>query len=138
MEIIINTGLKGKKNLGICLSIEGQLSDGMWENSSRMEKYWRNTDFRLNENDEVLLILTSNIFYHGFKKHYACYTEKEILNWFATRIKDLLKAESEDQKTNIAKNSTNKTIYIRKYDKTIEDILVKDCWEAYNILRGRN
>ena len=39
---IIETNLTGDTMYDVCRSVIGQLSDGIWENSPVMNKYWRN------------------------------------------------------------------------------------------------
>lgn len=89
----IETGLKGFENLNVLLSVEGQLSDGIWENSKAMEKWWMNTSFRRDEEGNILLDYHPSAIYG---RNYRELTDKEILSWFANRIKAIVKAEIKD------------------------------------------
>ena len=58
---IIHTGLCGKLADEILRSIEGQLSDGYWENSPMMEKYWKNEYvLRMDNEEESEIVIVVN------------------------------------------------------------------------------
>ena len=61
----ITTGLSGKVNSDILHSVIGQLSDGIWENSPGMEKYWKHAD--IEERDGQLCIAVSDDWRSGFR-----------------------------------------------------------------------
>ncbi|MCK9154792.1 MAG: hypothetical protein M0P12_01620 [Paludibacteraceae bacterium] len=52
----IDTGLVGEVEYRVLSSVFGQLSDGYWENSRAMQKYWKNADVSLVENQVFLFV----------------------------------------------------------------------------------
>ena len=50
---LINTGLRGATQKDILASVLGQLSDGWWENSPRMDPYWKHAKI-VEENGKVI------------------------------------------------------------------------------------
>ena len=83
---LIPTGLYGKDNLAIFNSLAGQLSDGMWENSSRMTKYWEYMDYQLGEDDQVMIRVPKDYrWWLGFESPSA------IKKWIADHLKALVK-----------------------------------------------
>lgn len=133
----IKTGLKGTKDLDICNSIIGQLSDGLWENSPRMNKYWKNCDFVLNNDEVVLNVSNQYIFYNKN----GLMSDVEILQWFAKRLKQVCKSEEADNnlwKANVhwKRDCMEESKYISSYhgDKSPT---IADCYKAYDVLMGR-
>lgn len=98
----IDTGLPLPKG-GILLDgVKGQLSDGMWENSPRMEGYWK--FFCVGKSNygsaEIAISNSAAIWtpYYGKVTHNSFYgkTPREILEWFARKIYEVCKAEEVD------------------------------------------
>lgn len=104
--------------------ILGQLSDGYWENSPRMENYWPYADIKGNE-----LVIRSYDSYYDRRDRYCGFanmSEQHIKQWFADKIKQLAKEES--------------GVWSRT-DKTELDWLhgtVSDAYQAYDELKGRS
>lgn len=92
------TGLSSLKGRILFDSLHGQLSDGMWENSSRMESFWR--FYCVDECEGELQICISRqsaIWQYGQSKvlqnRIALLPHKKLLEWFARRIYDIAKYE---------------------------------------------
>ena len=141
MKIII-TNLKGQINYNILSSVDGQLSDGIWEDSRAMEKYWKYTKFVLNENNEVVLYIGSCAGGYG-EGGFRDKDEKWIKRWFANKIKQVVKIECEDHNEEFKFNdkNENKLRYMNDYCydyKSKEHAnhipTVKDCYNAYKTL----
>src|SRR5574344_2249734 len=65
-EIIFKTGIFGEKNFKIFDMISGQLSDGKWENTPGMDKYWETNEFIYNpDTKEVELKMRDYISYRS-------------------------------------------------------------------------
>lgn len=137
----IKTGLKGIVNLDIMNSIIGQLSDGKWEDSPRMEKYWKNCDFDLDGEDVVLNITNDYVFYSYSKGKWS---NEEILKWFAQKLKAVCKDEEKDNeywKDDIHWkrdcNKESKYIHSEHKDTNPNNPTIAECYKAYDILMGR-
>lgn len=143
---VIPTGLCGVKAYEILRSIEGQLSDGRWENTPQMEKYWKNEYVILGDEpeDPEIFIIVSNKKYETKKvpSHWSlkygqqyCYkyidnpfvkmSDMKIRKWFADKIHSMVKYEQEDngQKNWWTKNIDQVLDYLG-YENTIT---VADC-----------
>lgn len=85
MSVKVSTGLTGEFNKSILDSILGQLSDGHWENSRRMEKYWKHLDVEL-DNGEVVIVAPDY-----YKQLYDWDDENDIKKFFARCLKTFVK-----------------------------------------------
>jgi len=117
-----NTGLSGTVNEEILNSVLGQLSDGKWENTPSMDKYWKGVS--IEEKNGPLYVI-----YPRFSG-YARLQPAEIGEFFANRIKTLVKED------------------VGKWDRKDETVLdylgsdkvqvtVRDAYRAYDALKGR-
>ena len=128
-------------------SVIGQLSDGIWENSGAMNKYWmfayvNGTDLEIDDEpfrDEAgwgrygsTLRRTQNGFYGK--------SEAEIKNWFANKAKQVVKIWAEDYhkdpKAVWDRNNTDEVAYMGGHD--VPDVTVADVYECYDFLKGRS
>lgn len=129
----VETGLSGKKNDEILNSVIGQMSDGIWENSPRMDRYWRNVEIE-NSTDGVLIVVNGDKwdYSNGFREM----TDEEVKKFFANKIKQIIKIEMEDGslKGSWARDNMEVSSYVG-YE---EEITVSDCYKAYETLLGRN
>ena len=66
----IPTGLTDDRAKDIINAVVGQLSDGIWENSPQMEKYWRNLEVNTSGSD---FTITFKLFTLGIT---FCFREK--------------------------------------------------------------
>lgn len=123
---LINTYLKSsnRKYQEIISSVYGQLSDGKWENSPSMEKYWRQTD-KIDDIDGYIYIGISNKQYDPFYGK----SDKEVKAWFADKAKLLVK----DEIGKWGRELQDELAYFG-YD---EKIRACDVYEAYDILKER-
>ena len=128
MEIKVDTGLKGQFDKSILDSILGQLSDGYWENSSRMEKYWKNLDVEL-ENDKVMIVAPNY-----YRMLFGWNDENDIKKFFARCLKTFVKHAIDDFH------------WASEWSRTCEDTLlgfhdrntrVKDVYRVYDKLLNR-
>lgn len=138
-ERVIETELTSNKDYEILNSVLGQLSDGMWENSPRMNKYWLNisTEFI----DGKVYIIVNH-------QSYICHCKQSIVNpfynmddfnikfWFATKIKQIVKQEEKDNKASSWWKRTN--LRELAYLGYKEKITVADTYKLYDFLKERN
>ena len=94
----ILTRLHGPIQKDILASVLGQLSDGWWENSSRMDPYWKHAKI-VEENGKVYLQVDSYSVYDSM-------SDAEILQWFGKKIKFLIKNEFEGNKKAWSRTNT--------------------------------
>lgn len=129
-ERIIETGLTGPIQKDILASIMGQLSDGYWENSPRMEQYWRNADVQERDGKVVLVVRK-----HAFP--YYAMSDDQIKQWFAKKIKFIIKEEfGKGRDVWSRTNTKQKTDWLSH--KSPSQTSVSDCYYAYDTLMGRN
>lgn len=134
----IDTGLKGKINASILESVEGQLSDGMWENSPRMEGYWLFFCVGMEDNKVVLHISKQYAEYRWNRNKYNAFSDMsdyQIKEWFANKIKQIIKQEQKDAWPNHPiewkRDCEVESMYMH------DNITVAQCYKAYDILKGR-
>ena len=127
----ILTRLHGKIQYDILASVLGQLSDGRWQNSPRMEMYWRNASVVLDNGYDVVLEV---------KKHalpYCAMSDADILKWFGKKIKQLIKEEFGNSREVWSRTNTKqKTDYLsHRYPSQTS---VAECYYVYDTLMGRD
>lgn len=128
MEYRTNVKMNQKFN-DILNSVIGQMSDGIWENTRSMERYWRNLSFRTDENGYLIIISRSNV----------C---ADPVAFLANKIKQIIKVEIEDGNTSLVWDRSCKAVpdYLdRAWGR--EDVLhvtVGDCYKLYEMLKGRD
>lgn len=129
-------------------SVLGQLSDGIWENSGGMDKYWKFADVygaNLEISEEPFddeqgwgrhgstIRRVSNGFYGK--------SEKQIKDWFANKAKQVVKIWAEDY------GKDPKVVWDRSNSGDVVDymgghavpkITVADVYECYDFLKGRS
>ena len=119
--MVVNTSIKAtNKRLSILGSVIGQMSDGIWENTRSMEKYWKSLDYG-EKNGEIYLE----------DRGYVC---TDVRKFFADKIKQIIKIEIEDgnDKLEWSRSCSAMPFYIDG------GVTVGDCYELYELLKGRN
>lgn len=119
----IDTGLVGQAAFTVISDVMGQLSDGLWEDSPRMVKYWENADVYILD-DKVFI----NVNIESWQSPYREMTDKEIKAWFAKRIKDVVK---------IFPNTIWKRDCLDRVDGYSDSVTVKDIYGVYDTLLER-
>lgn len=126
----ILTGLSGKVNKTILDSVMGQLSDGKWENSPAMNKYWQHADIMV-KNDQVVIEISDD--WNGeTSSGFQDMTADQIRNWFAAKIKAVVY----DEMNGIQWSRDDEALldYLSRSDC---NVTVADAYRAYDILKGR-
>lgn len=121
----INTGIKANsKFTEILSSVIGQMSDGIWENTRSMEKYWKSLSYTVDPAGYIIIE----------DRHYVC---SNPVDFFANKIKQIIKIEAEDNpRSGIewSRTCSATTVYLN-YTETIT---IGDCYQLYEALKGRN
>ena len=110
------------KRLTILASVIGQMSDGIWENTRSMEKYWKSLDYGSDANGYIWLEDRNGV----------C---ADVYDFFANKIKQIIKVEIDDGCTPSlvwSRTCTARPCYIHG------NVTVGDCYELYELLKGRN
>ena len=133
---IIKTGLFGKKNKDILDSVIGQWSDGIWENTPQMAKYWEFANVDMPNGEVVLKIDTRNHNGHHYNG-FAGLDDAKVKEIFGRYVKAIVKTELDDGlEGNWKRDCTSECDYLTRDDN--EPITVKDAYYAYEVLKGRN
>lgn len=121
----INTGIQATdKRMEILNSVIGQMSDGIWENTRSMEKYWKSLHCERGTDGNIWLE----------DRHGVCANVKDF---FANKIKQILKIEAEDDASKGIEWSRD-CAALSSYLNYHEKITVGECYELYELLKGRN
>lgn len=132
VDVVIDTGLRGCKQGAIMDSLMGQISDGKWENSPAMDKYWRNLEF-YRDGDRVMLAIgpmsKASLFGQGK-------TDGDVLSWLAGKVKAVVKDEKEYYGTEWKRDNGTPTELLGDW-KAKGVITVGDCYKVYDVLKGR-
>ena len=120
-DLIINLGNTTRAK--IVRAIIGQLSDGKWENSPAMYKYWRYANVKGTD------LEISMTYGSGFLGR----DEEWIKNWFASKLKAVVKDEVGNTKSGWSRDNLAISDYISYHN----DISVAECYECYDFLKGR-
>ena len=118
----ITTHIKADdKKLNILSSVIGQMSDGIWENTRSMEKYWKSLDYGTTETGYLWLE----------DKRGVC---ADVFEFFANKIKKIIQIEIEDGNNPLVWSRTCAGIPHYMHGT----VTVGDCYELYELLKGRN
>ena len=109
------------KRQNILDSVIGQMSDGIWENTRSMEKYWKSLDFGVDANGYIWLEDRNGV-------------TTDVYDFFANKIKKIIQVEIEDGNTTLVWSRTCASVPHYFHGK----VTVGDCYEMYELLKGRN
>ena len=128
--------------------VAGQLSDGIWENSTGMEKFWKSMEFAQDAKGDVAL-RTSTLYRDYIYKWdnrmgksiriprnkvsgFADMTDKSVRSWLAGKIRSVFNHEKKEWNGNIGEwssSNTNKMDYL-------DGVRVSDAYSLYKRLKG--
>ena len=141
---IIHTGLFSQTAYDAFDSLMGQISDGYWENSNRMQKYWDFADIKRADNGEVIVEVEAESYVWDKWSHrmssnpYASMTDSKILEFFANKMKVIAKVEMEDENAgNAWKRDSGMAIHYLSRHNGIT-VSVRDIYYIYDLMHGRN
>lgn len=123
--MVINTGIQATPKFKEILSaVIGQMSDGIWENTRSMEKYWKSLRYDVDPSGCIIIE----------DRHYVC---SNPVDFFANKIKQIVKIEADDNPRygiQWSRSCSAPTTYLNYY----ENITIGDCYELYERLKGRD
>lgn len=138
---IINTGLTDSASLNVLKSTLGQLSDGMWENSRKAERYWPFAEAEMIDGNVCLVI--SNDWHKG--QHYMngfffdlSMDPARIKDYFAKKIRAVVRENAKDYPDRGIKCTAkcNAALdYMSDYDNYDNKIRACDAHKVYAALR---
>ena len=114
------------KRLKILSSVIGQMSDGIWENTRSMEKYWKNLDYGKDASGNIYL-----------EDNYGVCAD--VYDFFANKIKQIIKIEIDDGRNSGLVWDRSCSVVPDYIDGVVGyNVTVGDCYELYELLKGRN
>lgn len=117
-----NTGIKmTSKFSSILNSVIGQMSDGIWENTRSMEKYWKSLDYSTDPDGYIVIE----------DRHGVC---PDPVSFFANKIKQIIKIEMDDGNRDLVWSRTCSATPFYMHG----GVTVGDCYELYELLKGRD
>jgi len=132
-ERTIKTGLS-KKYKDMLDAVIGQMSDGYWENSPMMRGYWKFVTTGTSGNEVTLVVDTVSGARDGdsrIENRFYGMSDDAVKKFFADKIKFLVKEEVGPWE----RDNEATTDYLSYGEPRYR---VKDCYYAYEILKGRN
>jgi hypothetical protein len=139
---IIHTGLFSQTAYDAFSSIMGQLSDGYWENSPRMQKYWNFAEIKRADNGEVLVEVEAEHYvwdkWSGrcLENPYVRMSDNEILEFFANKMKTIAKVEMNDEDVGNQWQRDNE-MKLHYLSRNV-DLDVSDIYCIYDLMHSRN
>ena len=137
MDRIIHTGLKSKTAKDICSAIIGQMSDGFWENSPGIVKYWLFAKADQLDDGEVVFNIDNRLYAPWSNKYvnnaFFRMCDSEILEFFQKKIKFILSKELRESHMTLRKAPDDmRTIWLSYQD----DVTVKDVKDVIRLLKA--
>lgn len=130
----IKTGL-GKKYKDMLSAVKGQMCDGYWENTPMMQGYWRFCKIGT-AGDEMTIEVDdasgARIGDRFIENRFRGMSDDAVKKFFADKIKFLIKEEGLGKWD---RGNENETDFLSYGDPRYR---VKDCYYAYEILKGRD
>ena len=139
----IPLGLNDDKSRDIINAVVGQLSDGMWENSPGMERYWKFAH-GLDKDGNIVVDngYKSEEYYGGMNRYgytprklrwvYSAFSkmsDDQVKKYFANKIKQIVKEEGLEWN----RNNTDPCEYLDYHS----GVTVRDAYKVYDKLLGR-
>lgn len=130
---LISTGLSDAQAEDVLNSVIGQMSDGIWENTPQMNRYWQNLEV-VKQDGEIYLKANTDSYSSGFKGK----SDDEIRKFVANKVKQIAKAYIEDYAHSIKdltwdRNCTEKCDYLDYHSGAT----IQDAYRVYDKLLGR-
>ena len=131
IDVRSDTALKDAEILD---SITGQISDGIWENSRGMEKYWKNMNFT-QENGKITFVTPDKSNYFEPNYFYGK-DDKQIKDYLANKAKQIVKIEMKDGSLSGEwdRNNQAELSYMGGHHTPVT---VADVYSLYDRLKGR-
>lgn len=120
----ISTGLIDDRANDVLNSVIGQLSDGIWENSRGMEKYWEYADIE-RKGSEIYIVVDRDSWASGYRGK----SDEDIKRYFAQKVKQIVKEEGLEW----SRDNTDVSNYLDYHS----GVTVQDAYRVYDKLLGR-
>ena len=146
--LIINTGLTDSASLNVLKSTLGQLSDGMWENSRKAERYWPFADAEMIDGNVCIVISKEYSRYYGQGRNAWGYKNgfvydlamdvSRIKDYFSKKIQAVVRQEAKDNPTRGIKCTDKCEValdYMSDYDNYDNEIRACDAYKVYKALK---
>ena len=146
--VVINTGLTDSASLNVLKSTLGQLSDGMWENSRKAERYWPFADAEMIDGNVCLVISKEYSKRYGTGRNAWGYTNgflcdlrmdvDRIKDYFAKKIQAVVRENAKDYPTRGIKCTAKCEValdYMSDYDNYDNEIRACDAHKVYKALK---
>lgn len=146
--LVINTGLTDNASLNVLKSTLGQLSDGMWENSRKADRYWPFADAEMIDGNVCLVINKEYNKRYGSGRNAWGYTNGfqidlgmdpiRIKDYFAKKIRAVVRENAKDYPTRGIKCTAKCEValdYMSDYDNYDNEIRACDAHKVYAALR---
>lgn len=134
----IATGLYTQAAMDCLDSVLGQLSDGRWECTPSMAKYWCYANTTRDPDGQVIINVSEDHYarndYGSYGNGFVSMNDFKVMNFFADKIKLLVKEELNKWD----RSCTSVTEYISRYGENHPKIEVRDAYLVYEILKGRS
>lgn len=120
----IATGLNDDRANDVLNAVIGQLSDGIWENSRGMEKYWQYADIE-RKGSEIYIVVDRDSWASGYRGK----SDEDIKRYFAQKVKQIVKEEGLEW----SRDNTDVSNYLDYHS----GVTVQDAYRVYDKLLGR-
>lgn len=120
----IATGLNDDRANDVLNAVIGQLSDGIWENSRGMEKYWEYADIE-RKGSEIYIVVDRDSWASGYRGK----SDEDIKRYFAQKVKQIVKEEGLEW----SRDNTDVSNYLDYHS----GVTVQDAYRVYDKLLGR-
>ncbi len=146
-SLIINTGLNDRASLNVLKSTLGQLSDGMWENSRKAERYWPFANAEMIDGNVCIVISKEYSkrygsgrrgYMNGFVYDLAM-DPTRIKDYFAKKIQAVVRQEAKDYPDADIKFTAKCDAdldYMDDYDNHDNKIRACDAHKVYKALKA--
>ena len=145
-NILVHTDLTSSKCFEVLNSTLGKMSDGIWENSTFNEGYWPFAEVEMIDG-EIWIVISNerskqigrntwrpNRFWDKYQ-----FNEDKIRNFFANKVKAVVKTEMADNPDRGLKFSDKcnvKLEYMGGYEHDAEPITAADAYAVYKALKA--
>ena len=148
--LIINTGLNDRNSLMVLKSTLGQLSDGMWENSRKAERYWPFAKAEMIDGKVCFVISKEYSRHYGTGSNSWSYMNGfrydfnldpvTIKDYFAKKVAAVVRQEARDYPECGIKFSAKceaELDYMSDYDNSENKIRACDAHKVYKTLKAQ-
>lgn len=131
--MLVSTGLSDQKAEDILNSVIGQMSDGIWENTSQMNRFWQYMDI-VKQDGELFIRVDTDNYSSGFRG----YSADEVRKFVANKVKQIAKIYIEDYGHYVKtlkwdRNCTEECNYLDYHSGAT----IQDAYRVYDKLLGR-